>query len=117
MKFWLRVFGRPSAGFEAKIHRIAVDGSSVLTERTDVMVFGRFRLQIWVCGVFEVRNSKITFVARLLRLAEHAQGRAPRGSRDHRAIAQADAVTASRASAASSCSRSPGRSHRSRESV
>jgi limonene-1,2-epoxide hydrolase len=32
----------------------------VLTERTDVMVFGPFILQIWVCGVFEVRNGKIT---------------------------------------------------------
>jgi limonene-1,2-epoxide hydrolase len=35
MRFWHRVFGRPSAGFEAKIHRIAVDGLSVLTERTE----------------------------------------------------------------------------------
>jgi len=40
MRFWHRIFGRRSAGFEAKIHRIAVDGLSVLTERTDVMVFG-----------------------------------------------------------------------------
>ncbi len=42
MKFWHCIFGRPSAGFEARIHRIAVDGASVLTERTDVMVFGAF---------------------------------------------------------------------------
>jgi limonene-1,2-epoxide hydrolase len=40
MRFWRRIFDRPSGGFEAKIHRIAVEGVSVLTERTDVMVFG-----------------------------------------------------------------------------
>lgn len=60
MRFWHRIFGRRSAGFEAKIHRIAVDGLSVLTERIDLMVFGPFRLRIWVCGVFEVRSNKIT---------------------------------------------------------
>jgi len=60
IRFWRRIFDRPSGGFEAKIHRIAVEGVSVLTERTDVMVFGPFILQIWVCGVFEVCNGKIT---------------------------------------------------------
>ncbi len=35
-------------GFEVKIHRIAVNGSSVLTERTDVLQLGRLRLQFWV---------------------------------------------------------------------
>ena len=48
------------AGFEVKIHRIAVNGSSVLTERTDALVFGPVRLQFWVCGVFEVHNGRIT---------------------------------------------------------
>jgi limonene-1,2-epoxide hydrolase len=47
-------------GFEVKIHRIAVNGSSVLTERTDVLLIGRLRLQFWVCGVFEVHNGRIT---------------------------------------------------------
>ena len=47
-------------GFEVKIHRIAVNGSSVLTERTDVLQFGRLRLQFWVCGVFEVADGRIT---------------------------------------------------------
>jgi limonene-1,2-epoxide hydrolase len=60
VKFLRRMFDRPSAGFEVKIHRIAVEGTSVLTERTDVMVFGPFRMHFWVCGVFEVRNGKIT---------------------------------------------------------
>lgn len=47
-------------GFEVKIHRIAVNGSSVLTERTDVLQVGPVRLQFWVCGVFEVHNGRIT---------------------------------------------------------
>ncbi|WP_373424918.1 limonene-1,2-epoxide hydrolase family protein [Mycobacterium simiae] len=47
-------------GFEVKIHRIAADGAAVLTERTDALIFGPLRLQFWVCGVFEVRNGKIT---------------------------------------------------------
>ena len=51
---------RPSFGFEAKIHRIAVNGPVVLTERTDVLVIGPVRLQFWVCGVFEVTNGRIT---------------------------------------------------------
>jgi limonene-1,2-epoxide hydrolase len=47
-------------GFGVKTHRIAVNGSSVLTERTDVLTFGPVRLQFWVCGVFEVRDGRIT---------------------------------------------------------
>ncbi len=48
------------AAFEVKTHRIAVNGSSVLTERTDVLIFGPVRLQFWVCGVFEVSGGRIT---------------------------------------------------------
>ena len=51
---------RPSFGFEVKIHRIAVNGSAVLTERTDVLRAGPVRLQFWVCGVFEVKDGRIT---------------------------------------------------------
>ena len=58
MKLFRAMEGR--AGFEVKIHRIAVNGSSVLTERTDVLQFGRVRLQFWVCGVFEVHDGRIT---------------------------------------------------------
>jgi limonene-1,2-epoxide hydrolase len=46
--------------FEVKIHRIAADGSAVLTERTDALVIGRLRVQFWVCGVFEVHAGRIT---------------------------------------------------------
>jgi len=46
--------------FEAKTHRIAVNGAVVLTERTDVLIIGPVRLQFWVCGVFEVTDGRIT---------------------------------------------------------
>jgi limonene-1,2-epoxide hydrolase len=58
MKLFRRGEGR--AGFEVKIHRIAAEGAAVLTERTDVLVFGPLRLQFWVCGTFEVHNGRIT---------------------------------------------------------
>jgi limonene-1,2-epoxide hydrolase len=58
MKLFRRGAGR--AGFEVKIHRIATEGAAVLTERTDVLVFGPLRLQFWVCGTFEVHNGRIT---------------------------------------------------------
>lgn len=59
MKLW-RGLDRPSMGFDVKIHRIATEGSAVLTERTDVLSFGRFEAHFWVCGVFEVRDGRIT---------------------------------------------------------
>ncbi|NKZ09408.1 SnoaL-like domain-containing protein [Mycolicibacterium septicum DSM 44393] len=49
-----------SMGFEVKIHRIAADGASVITERTDALTFGPLRVQFWVCGVFEVYEGRIT---------------------------------------------------------
>ncbi|MBV8964609.1 MAG: nuclear transport factor 2 family protein [Mycobacteriaceae bacterium] len=59
MKF-LRGLSRPNMGFDVKIHRIAAEGTAVLTERTDMLVFGPFQPQFWVCGVFEVRDGRIT---------------------------------------------------------
>jgi limonene-1,2-epoxide hydrolase len=47
-------------GFEVKIHRIAADGSAVLTERTDALILGPLRIQFWACGTFEVRDGRIT---------------------------------------------------------
>lgn len=58
LKLFRAMEGR--AGFEVKTHRIAVNGSSVLTERTDALIFGPVRLQFWVCGVFEVHDGRIT---------------------------------------------------------
>lgn len=56
------VFGRMAGrmAFDVKVHRIAADGSAVLTERTDVLTLGPLRLQFWVCGVFEVHHGHIT---------------------------------------------------------
>lgn len=51
---------RGRAEFQVKIHRIATDGSAVLTERTDALIVGPLRLQFWVCGVFEVHGNQIT---------------------------------------------------------
>lgn len=41
-------------GFDVKIHRIASDGNTVMTERTDVITLGPLHLGFWVMGVFEV---------------------------------------------------------------
>ena len=58
MKLFRRMDGR--AAFEVKFHRVAADGSAVLTERTDALIFGPLRVQFWVCGVFEVHDGRIT---------------------------------------------------------
>ncbi len=52
--------GQGKFGFEVKFHRIAADGDTVLTERTDAIIIGPLRLQFWVCGTFELRDGKIT---------------------------------------------------------
>ena len=33
--------------------------NTVLTERTDVLVWHRLRVEFWVCGTFELRDGKI----------------------------------------------------------
>lgn len=58
MSLFRKTKGR--VGFEVKIHRIAVNGQSVLTERTDAVMVGRLRLQVWVCGIYEVHDGRIT---------------------------------------------------------
>jgi limonene-1,2-epoxide hydrolase len=55
-----RAYYRHHLGFQVVVHRIAGNGSSVLTERTDALILGPFRMQFWVCGVFEVENQQIT---------------------------------------------------------
>lgn len=54
-----RAFGLPGAGFEVYIHKISADGNSVLTERTDVLIYGPVRIQIWVWGRFDVVDGYI----------------------------------------------------------
>ena len=60
----LGFLGRYASGFEVHVDNIAasVAGSTttVLTERTDVLVLGRVRAAFWVCGTFEVRDGRIT---------------------------------------------------------
>jgi len=51
--------GRPSSGFEAYVHAIAANGQTVLTERTDVLQIRRLRVQLWVCGRFDVHDGQI----------------------------------------------------------
>src|ERR1700689_3447632 len=51
--------GRPGAGFEVYVHAISADGSTVLTERTDVLKFGQLRVQFWVCGRFDIHDGQI----------------------------------------------------------
>jgi limonene-1,2-epoxide hydrolase len=58
MTLFRRMEGRMR--LEVKIHRIAADGTAVLTERSDAIIFGPLRLQFWACGVFEVHDGRIT---------------------------------------------------------
>jgi limonene-1,2-epoxide hydrolase len=55
-----RALSRRKVGFEVRIHRLAADGTAVLTERTDAIIIRGYRTQFWVCGVFEVHDGKIT---------------------------------------------------------
>jgi limonene-1,2-epoxide hydrolase len=56
----LALLDRPGAGFEVYLHAISAEGPVVLTERTDVLLMGRLRIQFWVWGRFEVRDGRIT---------------------------------------------------------
>jgi limonene-1,2-epoxide hydrolase len=51
--------GLAGFGFEVYVHTISANGSSVLTERTDVLKFRRLRIQFWVCGRFDVHDGQI----------------------------------------------------------
>ncbi len=50
----------PDGGFGVTMHAIAADGPTVLTERTDLIVARGVKVQLWVCGRFEVHDGKIT---------------------------------------------------------
>ena len=45
---------------EIKLHHVAADGDVVLTDRTDVLGWGKWQTSFWVRGTFEVRDGKIT---------------------------------------------------------
>lgn len=48
-----------ASAFEARINKIAANGPTVLTERTDAVLVGPVRIPFQVCGTFEVRNDRI----------------------------------------------------------
>jgi limonene-1,2-epoxide hydrolase len=60
-----RVFGmlrdmqKRNVGFAAVLHHVAADGDVVLTDRTDILRFGRWDNSFWVRGTFEVVDGKI----------------------------------------------------------
>ncbi|GGC53478.1 nuclear transport factor 2 family protein [Hoyosella rhizosphaerae] len=46
--------------FDVQFHHIGTGTDAVLTERTDALSLGRFRIEFWVCGTFEFRDGKIS---------------------------------------------------------
>ena len=48
-----------TTAFEARINKIAANGPTVLTERTDAIFLGPVRIPFQVCGTFEVRDDRI----------------------------------------------------------
>jgi limonene-1,2-epoxide hydrolase len=50
----------PYLNWEVVNHQIVSEGTTVLTERTDSLIIGRFRADFWACGTFEVRDGKVT---------------------------------------------------------
>jgi limonene-1,2-epoxide hydrolase len=55
-----RAMDKAHIGFGVKLVNITSDGRVVLTERVDEISVGRFRMQFWVCGRFEVEGGLIT---------------------------------------------------------
>lgn len=50
---------RRGTGFGVKIHSIAANGDTVMTERTDIIKVGPLHVGFWVCGTFRVENGRI----------------------------------------------------------
>ena len=50
---------RRGTGFQVKVHSIATNGNTVMTERTDVINVGSLHVGFWVCGTFQVENGRI----------------------------------------------------------
>lgn len=56
---FMAMLAEPTFGFDVTMHNIAPDGDIVLTERTDVLIWRRLRIEFWVCGTFELRDGKV----------------------------------------------------------
>lgn len=50
---------RRGFSFTVELHHVAADGDVVLTDRTDVLTYGRWTTSFWVRGTFELRDGKI----------------------------------------------------------
>jgi limonene-1,2-epoxide hydrolase len=59
-KLFTRFGNDPRAGFGVEFINVTTDGPVVMTERIDELSYGRFAMQFWVCGRFEVENGLIT---------------------------------------------------------
>jgi limonene-1,2-epoxide hydrolase len=46
-------------GFRVEFHHVAVDGATVLTDRTDWITWKRWETSFWVRGTFVVRDGRI----------------------------------------------------------
>ena len=55
----LRDMVRRGIGVSIQVHHLAADGGVVLTDRTDVLTYGRWSASFWVRGTFEVRAGRI----------------------------------------------------------
>ncbi len=55
----LRDMKKRNVGFAAVMHHVAADGEIVLTDRTDILRFGRWENSFWVRGTFEVVDGRI----------------------------------------------------------
>jgi limonene-1,2-epoxide hydrolase len=55
-----KVMENPRADFGVKFINVTTDGPVVLTERIDELTFGKFTMQFWVCGRFEIEDGLIT---------------------------------------------------------
>lgn len=56
----LGIVDRPGASLEVFLHAISAAGPTVLTERTDALIYRRYRAQFWVSGRFDVHDGRIT---------------------------------------------------------
>jgi limonene-1,2-epoxide hydrolase len=50
---------RVDTGVDVYVDTLSTDGSTVMTERTDVLSWGPMRVQFWVCGRFDVEDGEI----------------------------------------------------------
>jgi limonene-1,2-epoxide hydrolase len=55
----LKDMERRGISFSAEFHHLATDGDAVLTDRTDVLRYGRWSASFWVRGTFVVRDGRI----------------------------------------------------------